>query len=98
MIRALRIHPGVAVDVIDIREYYEAEQIGLGERFSKSLDKTYDTIIERPAQFGRIWQNWRSAPVKKFPYLAVFRIDRKSIYILSVHHVRRHDRVWRKRV
>ena len=98
MIRTLRFHPGVAVDVMDIRDYYESEQTGLGERFVNSLDRTYDTIIERPAQFGRIWQNWRAALVKKFPYVAVFRIDRKSVYILSVHHVRRHDRVWRTRV
>lgn len=98
MIRTLRLHPGVVVDVLDVYEHYETEKPELGDRFLHALEQTYRPITDHPAQFGRYWRNWRAALTKKFPYKLMYRIDGKFVFVVSVIHVRRSDRIWKSRV
>lgn len=98
MSRTLRLHPGAVVDVIDVYDHYEREKPDLGKRFLHSLEQTYRTITDHPAQYGRYWRNWRAVLVKKFPYKVMYRIDGKFVFVVSVIHARRSDRIWKSRV
>lgn len=98
MTRELQFHPYVAFDILDITDHYESERTGLGERFFQQLLGMYAIVRDRPLQFGRVWRTWRIALVDKFPYKIVFRVEPYQIYVLSVIHVRRHDRIWKARV
>jgi toxin ParE1/3/4 len=46
-------------------------------------------IAAHPEYFGFIFDNFRDAALKKFPYLIIFKIEGKRIYINSVRHTRR---------
>jgi hypothetical protein len=83
------LHPLIGKDFDAGYSWYEGKQKGLGERFLKSISIKIDEITNYPEIFGsRAHKTYREAKVDNFPYLIVFKINKrkKEIYIVSIHH------------
>lgn len=74
---------------------YESQQEGLGERFIKAVRQKIEAIVLQPELYGsRGNKKFREARVKIFPYLIVYKINKrtKEIFIASIHHTKKHPR------
>jgi plasmid stabilization system protein ParE len=90
-----QLHPLVKKDYDEAYEWYEEKQKGLGERFIKEVRKKIDEILVNPEVYSNKGSKaFREANVDYFPYLIVYKIDKKEkeIYITSIHHTKKHPR------
>ena len=85
-------------DLRQAYDYYEAAQQGLGKRFVRHFIEAIDAISERTESFPIMYKNARRAIIQKFPYGVFFRDVGTHLDIFAVVDLRRHPRVWRRRV
>lgn len=80
-----------AVEMVsDSYDWYEYQQVGLGEAFIKELSLYYSKLITNPLAFSKIHKNFRQVALKRFPYVIVYEIlSEKMIKIVAVFHTRR---------
>ena len=74
--------------MIDIRKaavYYDDKSAGLGTRFKNTLSEYFDMLAKSPA-FQIRYKNVRCIPMKEFPFMVHFSIDKKTNTVL-VHAV-----------
>jgi mRNA-degrading endonuclease RelE of RelBE toxin-antitoxin system len=89
------LHPQVQNDYDGAFAWYEEKMDGLGDRFLKAVREKIHEISLHPEAFGsRNRKSFREAKVDFFPYMIVFKINKKAgiIYISSVHHTSKHPR------
>lgn len=87
-----RFHPLVQEDYNEAYTWYEEKQKGLGERFLKAVSLKVDAITENPELYGSKGnKKFREAKVEFFPYLIVFKINKrtKEVYVSTVHHTKK---------
>lgn len=92
---SLILHVAAKTDYEEAYEWYEAQQVGLGERFMVAFRKLADAIILHPERYGtRVHKKYREARLKKFPYSIIYTIykDKQIVFVSSVHHHKRHPR------
>lgn len=74
---------------------YEDRQPGLGERFIKAVRFKIDEIAQHPKYYGsRDREDFREVMVDYFPYLIVYKIQKrkKLIDVSSIHHTKKQPR------
>lgn len=90
-----RLHPLLRQDYNEAYRWYEDQQRGLGERFIKATRQTIEQILLHPELYSsRSNKKFREAKVEFFPYLVVYKINKrkKEVYIASIHHSKKHPR------
>ena len=90
-----QLHHLVQKDYDEACEWYESREPGLGERFVKEIRHTINEITLHPETFGsRTKKNLREAKVGFFPYVIVYKVDKRSqvIFVVSIHHTRKNPR------
>lgn len=93
MIYTYRLHPLTKQDYDEAYAWYENKQKGLGERFLKAVRKKIEAVVLYPEAYGSKGnKKFREAEVDIFPYLLVYKINKrkKEIYISSIHHSKKH--------
>ena len=85
--------PKAQLEILDAWELYEEKQDGLGDRFKEDLAKKIKAIAENPLHYPRKGK-YREAQADVFPFLIVFKFDKKAnmIYIISVFHTSRNPK------
>ena len=95
-----RLHLLTKQDYDEAYEWYEDKQKGLGERFLKAVRKKIEEIVlHAEAYSSKSNKRFREARVDFFPYLIVYKINKrkKEIYISSIHHAKKHpDKKYKK--
>ena len=71
--------------------WYALQQPGLEERFFEAIDKTLNKIINGPELNSYKSSLHREAIVLDFPYVVVYRINKKAgiINVIAIHHTSR---------
>ena len=87
-----------AEDVIEIREWYEAQSPGLGKSFLDELGLCFARIERKPETNAIVRGDVRKARTGRFPYHIFYRIRGREIRIVAEVHQSRDPRVWQKRV
>lgn len=64
--------------------WYEDRQRGLGERFLRQLKRCYQRIRANPEGYAVTYLHYRAAPIKKFPFVAVYDVLAGRIIIQAV--------------
>jgi plasmid stabilization system protein ParE len=88
-----RFHPLTQQDYNEAYGWYEDKQKELGERFAKAVRQKVEEIALHPEVYGsRSSKKFREAPVDFFPYLIVYKMNKrtKELYISSIHHTKKH--------
>ncbi len=73
-------------------QYYEEQQVGLGQKFESELAKILSKISKNPFLFQRKFKHYREAPLEKFPYFMVYEIFEKKVIINSIFHTSRNPK------
>lgn len=94
---AVRFTPAARAELIHGQDWYEAEQPGLGRRFTAEIDRTVQRMAVAPLQFRPMFKTVRRARVKIFPYGLFFVIDGDTLLVIACFHSRRDPQEWQAR-
>lgn len=86
------------LDVQDAWLWYEKQRAGLGDEFILSLEATLSEIERTPLIYQIQFKDIRIALLKRFPYKAVFTVEKEQIIIIGVLNSKRDPTVWITRV
>ena len=85
MTRAVVFRPQAKDEAFDVRRWYEARRVGLGEEFGGEVAAAVARIVESPLAFPRVRGETRRAVLARFPYALYFRVTDEHIVVLAVH-------------
>jgi len=86
--------PLAKIEFDESREYYEAQEAGLGERFRTAVWAAVE-ILERYPEIGEeVRPEIRKIFVKRFPYKLIYSITDVGLYIIAVAHGHRKPEYW----
>lgn len=90
----LEIRDKALEEINESYEYYEEQQIGLGDYFTSDVYKTIRYIQKFPLHFNKFIKNYRQAKTDKFPFLVVYEIEEENevIIIISIFHTSRNPK------
>ena len=93
---SLKLAPEAELDIEDAFNWYENQQIGLGDRFLETLNAAFLKISHHPFTF-RIWYHpYRGYLIPTFPYIILYRTVGSEIHVLSVFHTSRNPKHWQE--
>ena len=94
--------PEVTTDVLEIADWYDSRDQGLGDRFIDEFLVVLDALAKNPLLHSRRHprKNIRWRYPKSFPYRVVYQVveREKLVIVAAVLHAARHDREWKRRV
>jgi hypothetical protein len=70
-------------------EWYESQKVGLGELFLTELENKYNKITTTPFVYSKRQKEYRHVVLKKFPYVIVFKIIKRTVVVYAVFHTSR---------
>ncbi len=76
---------------------YEARAAGLGDRFLDALHRTAAQLETFPAMYGEVAPNIRAALLRRFPYVAYYRIEGEEVIVIAIGPGREDSAVWQGR-
>lgn len=82
------------IEIEDAWLWYEDRQTGLGDRFIKEVLGQIRQVELYPETYAARYKTFREASVPVFPYLLIYKINKKQklVYILSVFHAKRNPK------
>jgi plasmid stabilization system protein ParE len=86
-------------DLQDALDWYEAQSVGLEQRFSKAVNERMKFIANNPEASPIRAEGFRGAQLKKFPYTIYYDYDdaQQVAYVSAVLHDKRDRKVLRVR-
>jgi hypothetical protein len=82
-------------ELSDAYDWYEEQQLTLGDKFYNEVSHYLNLIEYNPHQFQiRYKEELRSASLNKFPFLVIYWIDEINFiaYIVSIFHTSRNPK------
>jgi len=79
-------------ELSDAYDWYEEQQLGLGDRLFREVNHFLELIERNPFHFPvRCAQELRTAALKIFPYLIIYWIDeqKSKVFVTSIFHTSR---------
>ena len=91
-------HPEAAAEFADATRWYaERASPAIARQFSAEIERTTSLVQLNPV-LGSVWNGLaRRMPVRRFPYLVIYRVAGADIQIIAIAHQRRRPDYWRKR-
>lgn len=92
----VRFHPLAEGELVDAWSWYEARQLGLGDRLVSAVREALDLAARWPdagtptAEGGQGEVIERRLVMHGFPYALRYRITDEVIVVMAVYHQRRH--------
>ena len=86
MLSTVILLPEAVTDVANGYNWYEAQELGLGEEFLRSLEQAYVLIAAHPLHYPVRFDSFRRILVHRFPYAVYFDHDEQTVFVLCVFH------------
>lgn len=80
-------------EIQDAYNWYEDQQAGLGEEFLTQLDKRLELIVTHPFSFPQKRGPFRECFLGTFPFIIIYEIKKKRIYVHAVIHTSRDPKI-----
>jgi plasmid stabilization system protein ParE len=93
----LTINPLAEGDLAEAKAWYDEKRIGLGGEFVLCVEEVFERVRRTPELYSTVFEDLRLAPVRRFPYLVVYRADQEEIAVVAVYHAHRDPRGWQER-
>ena len=91
-------HPDARLEYREAAAFYESRRPGLGAAFSVEIEETIRRILEAPERWRCIEQDVRTCRTRTFPYAILYTVEKGSVLIVTVMHLRRKPGYWRNRL
>lgn len=92
-------NPEVQNDIQSAVSWYNEQQPGLGKRFLTTAKKQLNSLKGSADNYAIRYDDIHCMPIKKFPYMAHYRIDHENmtIKVEAVFHTSRDPKKWYQR-
>ncbi|MBE2228859.1 MAG: type II toxin-antitoxin system RelE/ParE family toxin [Ignavibacteria bacterium] len=94
----VQVKDSAELDMLDAYYWYESEKNGLGKNFLSEIESNFLLLEANPLLYQVIYKNVRRSLLHKFPFGIYFIVDKEIINIISVAHLSRNPKEWRKRI
>jgi len=84
--------PEALADIQSAYQWYEDQEAGLGQRFLKHLDSTFELIAAFPWNYPLRTKAYRRGFVDKFPYAVYFKLHEEKIVVGYIFHTSRNPK------
>lgn len=98
MIEQLLFIPEANDDVVQSYNWYESSEPGLGEEFLRCLEACLHGIQRHPEMYPVAVDEFRRAPIRRFPFEIFYELTGVRITIYSIFHCSQDPQKWRERV
>ena len=98
VLRNLGILKEAEQDVSQAYLWYEEKEPGLGEDFIRCVDACIQFIRRNPEIYRVVYENYRRAIVRRFPYVVFYEYLDNTIIVYSVFHCSQNQKKWRDRL
>jgi hypothetical protein len=71
---------------------------GLGEEFLDCVDAAIQRICRSPYLYAKIYNDYRRALVRRFPYVIFYEFADGNLCIYSIFHTSQNPKKWKKRL
>jgi plasmid stabilization system protein ParE len=85
-------------DLEEAYAWYEGRRVGLGEESLSSVDACIQAICRMPQAHAVIFENFRRALVRRFPYAVFYEYTDETVAVYCVMHTALDPNKWRKRL
>jgi plasmid stabilization system protein ParE len=94
----LSIAPEAELDIAEAYAWYESRRVGLGEEFLSSVDASIARICRQPLIYPLVYDTYRRALIRRFPYAVFFESTERNVTIYAVFHTSQDPQKWRQRL
>lgn len=98
MIERIIYTPEADDDVAESYDWYESREPGLGEDFLRCIEACLLLILRHPQAFPVALDEFRRAPIRRFPYEIFYEATPDAIVVYSVFHCSQDPQKWHKRL
>jgi toxin ParE1/3/4 len=89
--------PEAQTDLLETRDWYEEQQLGLGRAFSVAVEEAVIRIEAMPRMYELVFGDIRRGKLRTFPYLIYYRLQPDRIEVIALLHGSRDPRLWQER-
>ncbi|WP_353931165.1 type II toxin-antitoxin system RelE/ParE family toxin [Okeanomitos corallinicola TIOX110] len=93
----LVFRPEVREELDDAYNWYQTQQIGLGDEFLECVDNMLNRICQMPESYAVVYLDVRRTVVRRFPYAIYYRIVSSRVIVTAIFHSRRDPKSWQTR-
>jgi toxin ParE1/3/4 len=90
----LDYHPAASAELIEAGRFYEERKAGLGQAFLDCVESSLARLQRNPMLGWLNAHGRREWPVRRFPYLIIYRIEGSTLHVLAVAHTSRKPGYW----
>jgi toxin ParE1/3/4 len=90
--------PEAEQDIAEAYAWYESRRVGLGEEFLSCIDACIQAICRTPKMHAIVYENYRRALLRRFPYAVFYECDQSAVTIYCVFHTSQDPEKWRERL
>ena len=94
----LIVAPEAEQDLAEAYGWYEERRAGLGEEFLSCIDACIAAICRTPEMHAVIYENYRRALPRRFPYAVFYEYADGIVTVCCVFHTSRDPEKWIKRL
>ena len=98
MIERVIFTPEADNEVADAYNWYESREPGLGEEFLRCMEACLQVVQRHPFAYPVAVDEFRSAPVRRFPFEIFYEPIGDSITVYSVFHCSQDPQKWRSKL
>ena len=80
----IRILPRAKLEIEEAIAWYSSKKLELGKELSKEINLVFDLLRFDPFLFNTNRKNYRQVPLKRFPYVIIYRVFENEILVQSV--------------
>ena len=78
-------------------QWYLKRSPRAAQRFQQEIDRAIDEIGKQPDRWPEYVHGTRYFPLRRFPYVVVFRETDAAVQIIAIAHSHRREGYWRRR-
>jgi len=97
MTRKLVIRGAARADAEAAAEQYEERATDLGLRFTAAVRAALDRVVAMPESYGVAFRDVRAAPVRRFPFLVLYRVSPDEVEVIGVIPAKSDPAAWQDR-
>jgi plasmid stabilization system protein ParE len=94
----LVVRAAAQVEIITARDWHDQKLVGLGDDFVTETEQLFERIKAMPLMYSVVLGDVRRAKLRRFPYVAYYRVLPDEVVVLAVLDGRTNTQVWRSRV
>lgn len=85
-------------DIAEAYAWYEGQRVGLGEEFMGCVDACIEAFRRLPEMHAEIYQSYRRALVRRFPYMVFYEFTGNVVTVYCVFHTSQDPDKWVRRL